>query len=172
MLIIGDYERIGDHATNILKIAEKFKEDERKLSDDAVEELKVIVHAVSEIFAMSFEAYKTDNVQLAREVEPLEAVIKKIVRKVKNHHIQRLKDGLCTAELSFMFSDLLNDFRRIAAHCGNIATSVIQLYDSSLDKHEYNHRNKDEDLEFVNKYQDYKSRYSVSHKNATDTIGV
>ena len=121
---------------------------------------------------MSFEAYKTDNIQLAREVEPLEAVIKKIVRKVKNHHIQRLKDGLCTAELSFMFSDLLNDFRRIAAHCGNIATSVIQLYDSSLDKHEYNHRNKDEDIEFVNKYQDYKSRYSVSKSKSSDPINV
>ena len=171
LLIIGDYERIGDHATNILKIAEKFKEDDKKLSDDAIEELKVIVNAVSEIFAMSLEAFKTDNITLAREVEPLEAVIKKIVRKVKNHHIQRLKDGLCTAELSFLFSDLLNDFRRIAAHCGNIATSVIQLYDSSLDKHEYNHRNKDEDLEFVSKYQDYKSRYSVSRKNV-DTINV
>ena len=173
LLIIGDYERTGDHATNILKIAEKLKESETKLSPEAVEELKVIVNAVSEIFTMSFEAYKTDNVQLAREVEPLEAVIKKIVRKVKNHHIQRLKDGLCTAELSFMFSDLLNDFRRVAAHCGNIATSVIQLYDSSLydstiDKHEYNHRNKDEDIEFVNKYQDYKSRYSVSHKNTEE----
>jgi phosphate:Na+ symporter len=172
LLIIGDYERIGDHATNILKISEKLKESEIKLSSDAVEELKVIVNAVSEIFTMSFEAYKTDNVQLAREVEPLEAVIKKIVRKVKNHHIQRLKDGLCTAELSFMFSDLLNDFRRIAAHCGNIATSVIQLYDSTLDKHEYNHRNKDEDLEFVSKYQDYKSRYSVSKKQSIDTINV
>lgn len=172
LLIIGDYERIGDHATNILKVAEKFKEDDKKLSEDAIEELKVIVNAVSEIFTMSFDAYKTDNVQLAREVEPLEAVIKKIVRKVKNHHIQRLKDGLCTAELSFMFSDLLNDFRRIAAHCGNIATSVIQLYDSSLDKHEYNHRNKDEDLEFVNKYQNYKSRYSVSKNETTSTINV
>jgi len=170
LLIIGDYERIGDHATNILKVAEKFKEDDKKLSQDAIEELKVIVNAVSEIFTMSFEAYKTDNVQLAREVEPLEAVIKKIVRKVKNHHIQRLKDGLCTAELSFLFSDLLNDFRRIAAHCGNIATSVIQLYDSTLDKHEYNHRNKDEDLEFVNKYQDYKSRYSVSANKDKITI--
>ena len=168
LLAIGDYERIGDHATNILKIAEKFKEDDKKLSADAIEELKVIVNAVSEIFAMSLEAFKTDNVQLAREVEPLEAVIKKIVRKVKNHHIQRLKDGLCTAELSFMFSDLLNDFRRVAAHCGNIATSVIQLSDSSLDKHEYNHRNKDEDIEFVSKYQDYKSRYSVSHKNTEE----
>ena len=172
LLIIGDYERIGDHATNILKVAEKFKEDDKKLSADAIEELKVIVNAVSEIFTMSLEAYKTDNVRLAREVEPLEAVIKKIVRKVKNHHIQRLKDGLCTAELSFLFSDLLNDFRRIAAHCGNIATSVIQLYDTTLDKHEYNHRNKDEDLEFVNKYQDYKSRYSVSRKESNDTINV
>ena len=172
LLAIGDYERIGDHATNILKISEKIKDGDAKLSPEAIEELKVIVHAVSEIFAMSFEAYRTDNVQLAREVEPLEAVIKKIVRKVKNHHIQRLKDGLCTAELSFMFSDLLNDFRRIAAHCGNIATSVIQLYDSSLDKHEYNHRNKDEDIEFVNKYQDYKSRYSVSRNKPVETAEV
>ena len=171
LLIIGDYERIGDHATNILKVAEKFKEDDKKLSEDAIEELKVIVNAVSEIFTMSLEAYKTDNVQLAREVEPLEAVIKKIVRKVKNHHIQRLKDGLCTAELSFMFSDLLNDFRRIAAHCGNIATSVIQLYDN-IDKHEYNHRNKDEDLEFVNKYQDYKSRYSVSKQKGVEEVKI
>lgn len=172
LLAIGDYERIGDHAANILKISEKLKEDERKLSPEAVEELKVIVHAVSEIFAMSFEAYRNDNIQLAREVEPLEAVIKKIVRKVKNHHIQRLKDGLCTADLSFMFSDLLNDFRRIAAHCGNIATSVIQLYDSSLDKHEYNHRNKDEDIEFVSKYQDYKSRYSVSKNKQENTVNA
>ena len=136
--------------------------------NNAVEELKVIVHAVSEIFMMAFEAYKTDNVQLAQEVEPLEAVIKKIIRKVKNHHIQRLKEGLCTAEVSFMFSDLLNDLRRIAAHCGNIATSVIQLQDKTLDKHEYNHRNKDEDIQFVSKYQDYKSRYSVSKNKSTE----
>ena len=80
---------------------------------------------------------------------------------MKNRHIQRLKDGLCTAELSFLFSDLLNDLRRIAAHCGNIATSVIQLHDQTIDKHEYNHRNKDEDLEFISKYENYKSRYSA-----------
>ena len=170
LLAIGDYERIGDHAANILKISEKLGEEDKKLSQDAIEELKVIVHAVSEIFTMALEAYRNDNVQLAREVEPLEAVIKKIVRKVKNHHIQRLKEGLCTADLSFMFSDLLNDYRRIAAHCGNIATSVIQLYDSSLDKHEYNHRNKDEDIEFVSKYQDYKSRYSVSKNKQENFI--
>ena len=165
LLAIGDFERIGDHATNILKVAEKFKEDDKKLSDDAIEELKVIVNAVSEIFSVSFEAYKTDNVELAQEVEPLEAVIKKNIQKVKNSHIQRLKEGNCTAEISFMFSDLLADFRRIAAHCGNIAISVIQLKDSTLGKHEYNHRNKDENEEFIAKYKDYKSRYKVTLNN-------
>ena len=170
LLAIGDYERMGDHATYMLKIAEKLKDSEKKLSPEAVEELKVIVHAVSEIFAVSFEAYKTDNIQLAQEVDPLEAVIKKIIRKVKNRHIQRLKDGLCTAELSFLFSDLLNDLRRIAAHCGNIATSVIQLHDQTIDKHEYNHRNKDEDIEFISKYENYKSRYSVSKHKSLETV--
>ncbi|MBO5738447.1 Na/Pi cotransporter family protein [bacterium] len=165
MLVIGDFERMGDHATYILKIAETLKNSDKKLSSLAIEELKVIVQAVLEIFKMSLESYKTDNVMLAQEVEPLEAVIKRIIRQVKNRHIQRLQEGLCTPELSFLFSDLLNDLRRIAAHCGNIATSVIQLQDSTIDKHEYNHRNKDEDLVFVSNYENFKSRYSVSeHK--------
>ena len=170
MLVIGDYERMGDHATYILKIAENLKNSERKLSASAIEELKVIVHAVSEIFMMSFEAYKTDNVALAQEVEPLEAVIKRIIRKVKNRHIQRLQEGNCTPEMSFMFSDLLNDLRRIAAHCGNIATSILQLQDATINKHEYNHRNKDEDLTFVSKYEDYKSRYSVSRNKSPEKV--
>ena len=172
MLTIGDFERIGDHANYMLQIAEKLKNSDRKLSDTAIEELKVIVHAASEMFKIAFEAYKTDNIQLAQEVEPLEAVIKRIIRKVKNRHIQRLQDGLCTPDLSFLFSDLLNDLRRIAAHCGNIATSVIQLQDQTIDKHEYNHRNKDEDLLFVSKYEDYKSRYSVSKRKTEDDIKV
>ena len=172
MLTIGDFERIGDHANYMLQIAEKLKDSDKKLSGEAVEELKVIVHAVSEMFMVSFEAYKNDNVELAREVEALEAVIKRIIRKVKNRHIQRLQDGLCTPELSFLFSDLLNDLRRIAAHAGNIATSVIQLQDKTIDKHEYNHRNKDEDMLFVSKYENYKSRYSVSRRKEIENSKI
>ncbi|MBR6099381.1 Na/Pi cotransporter family protein [bacterium] len=169
LLAIGDIERMGDHCVHILKVAEKLKDMEKKLSPEAIEELKIIVNAVSEIFDMSFQAYKNDDMELAQKVEPLEAVIKKGVRRAKNNHIQRLKDGQCCAEVSFLFSDLLNDFRRIAAHAGNIATSVIQLYDTTLDKHEYNHRNKDEDLEFKTRYKDYKSRYRVEKKITEDS---
>ena len=165
LLAIGDYERIGDHASHIMKFAEKLHEYETKYSEEAVEEIKTIVNAVCEIFDMTLECYKTDNLDLAQKIEPLEAVIKKGVRRAKNNHIQRLKTGQCSAERSFIFSDLLNDLRRIAAHCGNVATSVIQLHDSTINKHEYNHRNKDEDLEFKNRYKDYKSRYKVVKKD-------
>lgn len=164
LLAIGDFERIGDHASHILKFAEKLNDSDKKFSEEAIEEIKTIVNAVAEIFDMTLECFKTDNLELAQKVEPLEAVIKKGVRRAKNNHILRLKAGQCSAERSFMFSDLLNDLRRIAAHCGNIATSVIQLYDSTINKHEYNHRNKDEDLEFKNRYKDYKSRYKVTKK--------
>ena len=164
LLSTGDFERIGDHAVHILKAAEKLKDCSKKLSDEAMGELDVTIKAVSEIYSITLEAYKHNNVKLAQEVEPLEAVIKKAIRRVKNNHIKRLQEGLCTVETSFMFSDLMNDFRRIAAHCGNIATGVIQLYDSTINKHEYNHRNKEEDEEFINKYKNYKSLYSVSKK--------
>lgn len=165
MLTIGDYERIGDHAINILKIAERLEEMNKKFSPEAIEELKTLVNANLEILLMAFNAYSTDDVELAQKVEPLEAVIKKGVRRAKNNHIQRLKEGQCTPEISFIFSDLLNELRRIAAHAGNVAINVIQLYDKSVYKHVYNHRNKDDDLEFSLRYQDYKTRYEVKKKN-------
>lgn len=169
LLAIGDFERMGDHSADILKVAEKLKEMEKKLSPEAITELKTLVNAVSEIFDLALQAYQNDNLILAQNVEPLEAVIRKGVRRAKNNHIQRLKDGQCSAEVSFLFSDLLTDLRRIAAHSGNIATSVIQLYDTTLDKHEYNHRNKDEDEEFKSRYKDYKTRYRVTKKNIETT---
>ena len=169
LLVISDYERIADHTTNILKIAEKFNNSNQKLSDDAVEELKVIVNAVCEIYLISFNAYANDDLKLAKKVEPLEAVIKKGVRRAKNNHILRLKEGKCSAETSFLFSDLLNDLRRIAAHSSNIAISVVQLYDIKFNKHQYSHRNKEEDLEFNMKYRDYKYKYRVKkNKELTD----
>lgn len=164
ILAIGEFERIGDHASNILKIAKKFNDLENKLSQEAIDDLKTIVNAVEEIYYMSFDVYKTDNLELSTKVEPLDAVIKKGVRRAKNNHIHRLKEGVCSIDTGFLYSDLLTDLRRISAHCSNISTSVIQLHDVKFVKHKYSHRNKDEDLDFKIKYRDYKSRYRVKKK--------
>lgn len=169
LLIISEFERIGDHANGILKVAQRYNESDKKLSDEAIDELRTIVYAVEEIFNMSFKIYKTNNIKLAKKVEPLDAVIKKGVKHAKNNHIQRLKEGTCSIDTGFLYSDLLNDLRRISSHCSNIATSVIQLRDLSFDKHTYSHRNKEEDPDFKLKYQDYKSRYRVK-KKGKDTV--
>ena len=161
LLAIGEFERIGDHASNILKVAQKLNDFENKLSEEAIDELKTIVNAVDEIYDMAFEVYKTENLSLAKKVEPLDAVIKKGVRRAKNNHIQRLKDGICSIDSGLLFSDLLTDLRRISAHCSNIATIVIQLHSTKFAKHKYSHRNKDEDLDFKLRYKDYKSKYQV-----------
>ena len=161
LLVIGEFERIGDHASNILKVAQKLNDYENKLSEDAINELKTIINAVKEIYNMAFEVYKTDNLSLAKKIEPLDAVIKKGVRRAKNNHIQRLKDGVCSIDSGLLFSDLLTDLRRISAHCSNLSTSVIQLHNTKFAKHKYSHRNKDEDLDFKSKYKDYKSKYRV-----------
>jgi len=163
LLTIGDYERIGDHASYILKIAESMNEKKQKFSPDAIEELKVIVNAVREIFDMTLDVFVNDNTILAQDIEPLESVIKKNIRRVKSNHVKRLKEGSCSVDSGFLFADLMNDLRRIAAHCSNIATCAVQIKESSMEKHEYNHRTKNIDNEeFTNKYENYKSIYSVT----------
>lgn len=163
LLAIGEFERIGDHASSILKVAQKLNDSENKLSNEAIEDLKTIINAVEEIYNKAFEVYKTDDLSLAKKIEPLDTVIKHGVRRAKNNHIQRLKEGLCSIDSGFLFSDLLTDLRRISAHCSNISTSVIQLHNIKFAKHKYSHRNKDEDLYFKTKYKDYKSKYNVKN---------
>jgi len=165
LLAIGDIERIGDHSAYIATVAEKMKEQGRRFSPVAVEEIKTIVNAVIEAVTVSFQALEKDDLKLASEVEPLESVIKHSIRYAKNNHIARMKKGECTVEVGFLFTDLMNDLRRITAHCANIATCEIQISESRLEKHEYNNLIKYvKNDEFKKKYQTYSSIYTMPER--------
>lgn len=169
LLSISDFERIGDHAINVTNIAKNFNELQYKLSNEACKEIKTLFSAIAEIFLISFTSYTNNDLILAKKVDPLEEAIKKGIRSAKNNHIQRLKAGNCTAEASFLFSDLLNELLRIAGHCGNIAISVIQLFSHKIFKHEYNHRDKTDDKEYSSYYENYKSKYKINKNQVVDT---
>jgi phosphate:Na+ symporter len=78
-----------------------------------------------------------------------------------------MKKGECTVEVGFLFTDLMNDLRRITAHCANIATCEIQISESSMRKHEYNNNVKHIDNEeFNRKYQSYQSVYGLARLSA------
>ena len=155
-------ERIGDHAIGILNIAEKMNEKDLKFSDEAVADIKVIVYAVLDVLKLATTAYKNSDEVLALDVEPLEQVVDRLIRKAKKRHVKRLQDGKCTVELDLMVSDLFNDLERISDHCSNIATSILQIKEGALEKHELINRMRSvENVEFSRKYDEYKAKYPL-----------
>lgn len=163
---IGDLERISDHAVNIVEAAEEMHSKKIKFSQQALRELPVIVNAVSEILDMSINAFVSGDVNLAKNVEPLEDVIDQLRSDLKTRHIERLRNGKCTIELGFILQDLLTNFERVSDHCSNIAVYLIQISDNSMDTHEYmNELKKLDRSEFMDEFNDYKNKYILPEQS-------
>ena len=163
---IGDLERISDHAVNIVEAAEEMHSKKIKFSQQALRELPVIVNAVSEILDMSINAFVNNDVNLAKNVEPLEDVIDQLRSDLKTRHIERLRNGKCTIELGFILQDLLTNFKRVSDHCSNIAVYLIQISDNSMDTHEYmNELKKLDRSEFMDEFNDYKNKYILPEQS-------
>ena len=163
---IGDLERISDHAVNIVEAAEEMHSKKIKFSQQALRELPVIVNAVSEILDMSINAFVNNDVNLAKNVEPLEDVIDQLRSDLKTRHIERLRNGKCTIELGFILQDLLTNFERVSDHCSNIAVFLIQISDNSMDTHEYmNELKKLDRSEFMDEFNDYKHKYILPEQS-------
>lgn len=159
--MIGDFERISDHATNILESAEEIREKQITFSDDAHREMAVLKSAVREILDLSVSAYKSDDVQTAKEVEPLEQVVDTLKDQLRSRHIYRLQHGVCSIEAGFVWTDLLTNLERVSDHCSNIAGCVIELRHSSLDLHDYLDGLKVGSPEFNDRYEYYANRYAL-----------
>lgn len=159
---IGDFERIGDHAVNLLKAAEELKDKGLNFSKQASEEIEILSNALFEILSLTQLAFQTSNVAVAKKVEPLEQVVDRIIKKIRTRHIERLSQGTCTLELGFVLSDLLNNFERVSDHCSNIAVAIIEIDRESMDTHEYLNAVKySDDKEFNEAYEEYKTKYYI-----------
>lgn len=160
--IIGDVERISDHALNICETAEEMFEKKISFSEEATKEIGVLTEAVNEILAITTAMLEKDNIELAKRVEPLEQIIDKLRKKIKNNHVKRLQIGECTVELGFILSDLLTNYERISDHCSNIAVAVLGNANGNFEAHDYmKHVKNDGENEFFEKYDYYKEKYSI-----------
>lgn len=159
---INDFERIGDHANNLLDTANEMHEKKITFSDEAKDELDNLSDAIAEILSLTVKAFKNDDTELAEAVEPLEEVIDDIIENVKTRHINRLKKGDCTIELGFILTDVLTNYERISDHCSNIAVAIIEAQREMFDAHEYLNKVKNEKSGRYTEYFDkYMKQYSV-----------
>ena len=159
---VGDLERISDHAVNIKDAAKEIFEKEIEFSKEAKKEIGVMQSAVTEILEVSVKAFETGDRELAKRVEPLEQTIDNLKKTVKDNHIKRLSDGLCTVEFGFILSDIITNFERVADHCSNIAVSILEIKHNAFDTHEYLNQVKNEGRNgFFELYKEYSNKYII-----------
>lgn len=157
---ITDLERISDHALNIAERAEEMHEKDIRFSDKAGREMSNLMAAIEEIMSITFDSFLHDDVETAYRVEPLEQVIDRICRRMKERHTARLQKGKCTIINGYIFNDLIADFERISDHCSNIAIVIVELKDNALDVHELSDQIKqDHPHHFEEYYEEFQAKY-------------
>lgn len=160
---IGDFERLSDHAVNLLKVAEEMNVKGITFSQKAITELQVLTNSITEIVDITIESFKNNDTGEAFKVEPLEQVIDKLIAEIKSNHIERLQRGNCTIELGFILSDLLNNYERISDHCSNVAVAIIEVDQNTFVAHEYlNTLKTSHEQRFEEYYEEYKTKYSLA----------
>ena len=165
---IGDFERISDHAVNIRDAAVEMHKKDLKFSEKAKQELRVFSNAIRDILDRAVMAIETGDVELAKEVEPLEQVVDALNKEEKQRHINRLRTGTCTIELGFILSDISTNFERAADHCSNIAVCLLQVDEGGFDTHEYLDILKEENSEeFQHEYMELSERYALPESKHT-----
>jgi phosphate:Na+ symporter len=160
--VIGDFERISDHAVNILDSAEEIKSKRLELTPSAEKELAVMMSATEEILELSLDAFVNNNMDSAVATEPLEQVIDDLKRKLRTRHIVRMQQGECSIEMGFVWSDLLTNLERTSDHCSNIAGSVLETANHNLNLHETLRAARSGlNTEFSEKFSAYSEKYSL-----------
>ena len=159
--VIGDYERIADHSVNLLEAAEELAEKGIEFSPNARREMETLCSASREILVLSKAAFVDNDLEAANRIEPLEQVIDELKEHLRNQHILRLKDGTCTVEAGFIWSDILTDLERVADHCSNIAACVIDTAHYNMNLHQ-SVREMKRGEGFEELYTYYSSKYTLA----------
>ncbi len=160
--IIGDFERISDHAVNIVESAEEIRLKKLSFSQEAQKELSVMTAAISEILDISENAFCENSLAIASKIEPLEQVVDILKDKIKANHVRRLQTSECSIEHGFVLSDLLNNFERVSDHCSNVGGCIIELAShDALDLHKYLSEVKADDGAFKREFDAFDKKYAL-----------
>ena len=157
--MIGDLERLSDHAVNILESMEELQQKKVHFTANADRQLRAMMAAVSETLELTLAAYEKNDLDIAAKVEPLEQIANVLKDQLRTQHILRMQKGECTVEAGFIWADLLTNLERISDHCSNIAGCVIEMAHEKLDLHDYLKTVKANSPEFTQIYGEYANKY-------------
>ncbi|MCR5021998.1 Na/Pi cotransporter family protein [Ruminococcus sp.] len=162
---ISDFERISDHAINMIETGREMKQSGQEFSLNAKADFATLFAALTEISEMTVKAFSAEDTEIAFNVEPLEEVIDDLTKTIRDKHIARLRKGECSPELGVYLSDLLINCERVSDHCSNIAVSIIQISKSNMNSHDYLSGLKAElSPKFIECYTSYGQKYRLAEE--------
>lgn len=160
---IGDFERMGDHATNLSESAQELYGTGLQFTNVARNELSILFSALGEIMALATDAFAQNDDQIARHIEPLEEVIDGLTQEIRNRHIRRLQTGSCDISTGVILTDVLTNCERISDHCSNIGLCVIQMHHDQFQPHDYLLELKSENAQiFSSEFSRYQKKYTLA----------
>lgn len=161
MKVIGDYERIADHAVNILESAEELVQKGIVFSDQAQKEYNLISDAVEDILDLSHTAFKDTDLKAARKTEPLDQIVDELKETLRTRHILRLQKGECSVDAGFVWSDLLTNLERVADHCSNISGCVLDTAGHTMNIHQNQRLLRNSGEDFGQELQELRVKYKI-----------
>lgn len=162
MKAIGDFERISDHAVNLLESAEEMRDKGIAFTPEAQSEMNRLCAAVNEILDLTLVAFTNNDAGAADTVEPLEEVIDRMKENMRTAHIVRLSKGLCSIEAGFVWSDLLTNLERTSDHCSNLAVCVLDAKEGNMDLHRSLRDKRTSDSEYLDRISEYEEKYMIA----------
>ena len=162
MKAIGDFERISDHAVNLLESAEEMRDKGIACTPEAQSEMNRLCAAVNEILDLTLVAFTNNDAGAADTVEPLEEVIDRMKENMRTAHIVRLSKGLCSIEAGFVWSDLLTNLERTSDHCSNLAVCVLDAKEGNMDLHRSLRDKRTNDSEYLDRISEYEEKYMIA----------
>ena len=159
---IGDFERIGDHATNLAESAQELHAKGLSFTQVAQNELSTLFAALTEILELTTAAFDQNDDKMAAHVEPLEEVIDGLTLEIRNRHIRRLQEGDCNISMGMTLTDILTNCERVSDHCSNVGVCIIQIKNVNFEVHDYLLELKSENAQtFSSEFAQYQQKYRL-----------
>lgn len=161
LMLIGDLERLGDHAMNLLESGEELRDRKIELPPEDRRQLRVLTEAVEEIADLALAAFRREDAAALGQVEALEQVIDGLRQRLRARRIRETQPGEGAMELSFVWSDVLTDLERAADHCCNIMECVADLSAGNRNLHAAQLAVRQRDPAFDSRVRAYEQKYRI-----------
>lgn len=116
----NDIERIGDHCTNLVLLAQRRFDKGFHFGEEAQAELDEMMGLVTEMVDVTHRGLAPDARAPVADAKVQEAKINKLRDKTRKRHAERMQSGKAKVRSGIIFLDMMTNMEKIGDYCWNV----------------------------------------------------